>query len=101
MTVPSANNCDTWFAVGLASSFSNITTDTARPLATYIPRSASDGLGCKVFSVQDEDGDTQVAVQMPLDVNDQIKSFTHKREQILVFQYNGKFHAIDNVRLTL
>jgi hypothetical protein len=100
MTIPSADECDTWFAVGLASSFSNITTDTARPLAKYIPRSASDGLGCKVFAVQDEDGDTQVAVEMSLEVNDQIESFKHKHEQILVFQYNGKFHAIDNVRLT-
>jgi hypothetical protein len=101
MTIPSAEECNTWLAVGPASSFSNITTDTARPLAKYIPRSASDGIGCKVFAIQDEDGDTQVAVEMPLDVNDQIKSFKHKREQILVFQYNGKFHAMDNVRLTL
>lgn len=88
-----------WHFVGQASAFPNVTSDKASALdELYLcgsargPEPDSSATGCKVFFVSDEkDSDAT-----PVDLNDPIKALELKN-QVLIFQYNGKFHAIDHV----
>ncbi|KAK7215674.1 hypothetical protein V2G26_003677 [Clonostachys chloroleuca] len=87
-----------WHFVGQASAFPNVTSDKASALdELYLcgsargPEPDSSATGCKVFFVSDEkDSDAT-----PVDLNDPIKALELKN-QVLIFQYNGKFHAIDH-----
>jgi hypothetical protein len=89
---------DAWFSVGLASSYLNVTASDDVNLAEH--RSCSkDGIakpGCKVFLVPEADG-SKAVVELSHDPKDQLDASLRKGEQVLVFQYNDKFHAIDNV----
>lgn len=89
---------DAWFSVGLASSFPNITESESVILSKELP---CDGeairRGCRVFATTHAGGETSKAVQISDDPKDQVDASLRRGEQVLVFQYRGKFHAIDNV----
>lgn len=98
---------DGWFSAGLASSFPNITDSSEKYFKLAWPQpctpsSSSDANtkvpGCKVFhpkpagtspgataTVEEVDMDTAVGEDAWL-----------MREQVLVFQYKGTFHAVDH-----
>lgn len=89
-----------WFSVGLASSYPNITEAKAVALAELTP-CGGDGksmAGGRVFLSPDVDGGSREATQLSDDPQAHSDASLRKGEQVLVFQYNGKFHAIDNVR---
>ncbi|VUC33964.1 unnamed protein product [Clonostachys rosea] len=91
-----------WHFVGQASAFPNVTSDKASSLTETYPcgggresEQDSSATGCKVFFVSDEkDSDAT-----PVDLNDPIKAVELKN-QVLIFQYNGKFHAVDHSALS-
>lgn len=96
-----------WTFVGLASSFPNVDSADVESLAEK--RSCADSssaAGCRVFRIPrptaglggaglnlNEDDVEEIA---PEDAGSAayVKSM---RDQVLVFQYKGKFHAVDNV----
>ncbi|KAF2114575.1 hypothetical protein BDV96DRAFT_494919 [Lophiotrema nucula] len=83
-----------WFSVGLASSFLDIIGAEATALAKYHTESGTQQVGCKVFHLQSED--SRGAVQLSQNPENQLDASLSKGQQVLVFRYNGKFHAIDN-----
>jgi hypothetical protein len=102
MTLPfpsSSQRGDTWFAVGLTTSFPNITKSGSVTLSDHQPCSGDDPPtpGCKVFFAPDTSDDNKVVTQLSNDAKDQVNASLRRGEQVLVFQYEGKFHAIDNV----
>jgi hypothetical protein len=77
-----------WFSVGQTSTFPNLgADDTASDLR----------LSCKAFHVPPSDSSksTEVSCRPTEDTQDTTSSSL--QEQVLVFQYKGKFHAIDHV----
>ena len=84
-----------WFSVGLASSFRDNTGTEATALANRNAGSETQLVGCKVFRPSIEASDS--AVQLSQNPDDQLDASLGKGQQVLVFKYKGKFHAIDNV----
>lgn len=84
-----------WFRVGLASSFPNITSEDEDNIAhTRLCGNSTDTApGCKVFYVPKEDSSR--ANQVTLDDSGTPSEPGSLRDQVLVFQYKGKFHAIN------
>ncbi|KAI1436602.1 hypothetical protein GGR50DRAFT_197296 [Xylaria sp. CBS 124048] len=85
---------DAWFFAGLTSSFPNLTESGADILHEPRPCGNRDLVpGCKVFRAPS--GDTSQAEQIEGDA-----MIAHNgaslQDQILIFQYKGKIHAIDN-----
>jgi hypothetical protein len=83
-----------WFCAGSASSYPEID-DTDRVgaqrkcLDKYTP-------GCRIFHVPREDSSKAVEVAID-DWND--PAYGDPKDQVMVFKYNGKFVAINHVRL--
>ena len=96
----SSQRGDEWFSVGLASSFPNIKGSTGVTLSEQQLCGNDNTLkeGCRVFLAPDLAGDSKEATQMSSNPKDQVNVSLRRGEQVLVFQYQGKFHAIDNVR---
>ncbi|KAH8900646.1 hypothetical protein GQ53DRAFT_757630 [Thozetella sp. PMI_491] len=91
--VPSRPN-DEWFFVGPASSFPDITNSAEKWFKLIWPQSCANGSevpGCKVFHPQDG----AEAREVPIDSAPGEDAWL-MREQVLVFQYQGKFHAVDH-----
>lgn len=87
-----------WFCAGLASSFVDMTSDDTGPLADARPcHNGHDAVkaGCKVFHVPKDD--SSAATEVPLDKSGGPPEVGGLRDQVLVFQYKGKFHAINHV----
>ncbi|KAI5920806.1 hypothetical protein F4810DRAFT_713173 [Camillea tinctor] len=87
---------DAWFSVGLTSSFPNIAESGSVTL--HEPQLCGQGAstpGCKVFHVPSTDSTHahQIEADAVLSQNG-----TALQDQVLVFQYRGKFHAVDNKR---
>lgn len=92
-----------WFSVGLASSFpdvglsidgkENVSENEVRLCGGHGPNATP---GCKVFQVPKDDPSQRTEVILPVDEGAQDLT-----DQVLVFQYRGKFHAIDHVRCDL
>ncbi|KAI0025322.1 hypothetical protein F4780DRAFT_322649 [Xylariomycetidae sp. FL0641] len=86
---------DAWFCVGPISSFPDITDSGAESLYEPKPcqREDSSAPGCKVFHVPPKDS----SQAQQIEGEDMI---THDgaalQDQVLVFRYKGKVHAIDN-----
>lgn len=87
-----------WFRVGLASSFPNITSEDEDNIAhTRLCGNSTDTApGCKVFYVPKED--SSLANQVTLDDSGTPSEPGSLRDQVLVFQYKRKFHAINQAR---
>ncbi|KAI0882740.1 uncharacterized protein GGS22DRAFT_168611 [Annulohypoxylon maeteangense] len=84
---------DAWFCVGLVSSFPDITNSNNASLSEQRSCTGQDSVpGCKVFHVPATD--SSQAHQIEGD------SMFHEegdlRDQVLVFKYNGKLHAVNN-----
>ena len=93
---------DLWFSVGLASSFPDLTDSGSVVLADEIAACSKSALqaqhGCKVFIAPDKGDRSGEVIQLSDDPKEQLNSSLRKGDQVLVFRYKGKFHAIDNVR---
>jgi hypothetical protein len=87
---------DAWFLAGLLSSFPNLTESGTAVLCE--PRASDNGdsvLGCKVFHVPSTESTQAKQIE-----GDEMTSYNGValRDQVLVFQYKDKVHAVDNVR---
>ncbi|ORY67571.1 uncharacterized protein BCR38DRAFT_427503 [Pseudomassariella vexata] len=82
-----------WFSVGLASSFPDITESGSTAISQRLPCKSSSVPGCKVFRVSRNDSSS--ATEVPLD-DVQDPELGGLKDQVLVFQYKGKFHAVNN-----
>ena len=89
-----------WFSVGMASSFPDLGLDDGDLL---MPRPCSDGLkpGCKVFYSPTTDSSQRSQLSVADDAFLATEKGKDLKDQVLVFQYRGKFHAIDHVSLSL
>lgn len=85
-----------WFSVGLASSFPESGFDDDN-LAKY--RACNEELrpGCKVFQVPRDDSSQRAEVLIGQDGNLEASDMKGLKDQVLVFKYRGKFHAVDHV----
>jgi nitrite reductase/ring-hydroxylating ferredoxin subunit len=79
-----------WFSVGVASSFLDVGLDESEP--RLCGNHSDNAQGCKVFHVPKTDSSQRTEVEISAD--DLTLDLT---DQVLVFQYRGKFHAIDHV----
>lgn len=87
-----------WFSVGLTSSYPDIGQDPEddRNLAHPRPCKLGQKPGCKAFYAPTGEGTgTEVAVGQEA-LEDTVAGDDLK-DQVLVFQYKGKIHAIDHV----
>jgi hypothetical protein len=82
-----------WFSAGLATSFPNITTSSST-LSDLLPCKDSSFIpGCKVFQVPSNDSSRAIETNL----EDMDAGSTNLKEQVVVFQFRGQFHAIDHV----
>lgn len=90
-----------WFCAGPTSSFYDMTSEDAGQLAGTQPhpcqgdQTTDAGTACKVFHVPKED--SSKATEVALNNMDAAPELGGLRDQVLVFQYKGKFHAINHV----
>lgn len=82
---------DAWFFAGLASSYPDITTSDGSPLFSRVRCGGLHVPACKVFHVPLVDSSNA----LELDLDD--AASVGLDNQVLIFQYQGKFHAIDHV----
>ncbi|KIV99374.1 uncharacterized protein PV09_08919 [Verruconis gallopava] len=97
--IASTDRAAAWFSVGLASSFVNITDPGCGALSGQSVVRTEGGppkSGCKVFLAPDANDTSGQAVQLPDNPDEQLNASLRKGDQVLVFQYRGKFHAVDN-----
>ncbi|EMT69960.1 hypothetical protein FOC4_g10008400 [Fusarium odoratissimum] len=80
-----------WTFVGRTSSFPDVD-DDAGNLAKHRLCNAKSTPGCKAFHIPQEDASSSKEVPVGDD-----SSWESLVDQVLVFQYKGKFHAIDHV----
>ncbi|KAL5906779.1 hypothetical protein ACKVV1_011182 [Pyricularia oryzae] len=95
-----------WFFAGLASSFPNIDNSHDGALAEKdIPAPCEAAVGsttasipaCKVFRVPLPEGPRGNAEAEVVPLTEAAEEGADLRNQVLVFQYRGKFHAVDHV----
>ncbi|KAI0206188.1 hypothetical protein F4808DRAFT_110056 [Astrocystis sublimbata] len=100
MTAPSvsflasARKADGWFFAGLASTFPDYTQSGGDALNEQRLCENGEPLpGCKVFQVPLDDASRAEQIE-----GDEMVSYsgTALKDQVLIFQYRGKIHAIDN-----
>ena len=88
---------DAWFCVGLASSFADLGADD-NPVGELRFCGSGPAQGCKVFHVPTTDSSQAVELSAGdgagTDFSD---TGADLQNQVLVFQYRGKFHAVDHV----
>lgn len=86
---------DGWFSVGLASSFPDIGADEVDgDLSQPRPCSTNQKPGCKVFHVPVTNSAERSEVPL---IDGEVSDEQDLKDQVLVFRYRGKFHAIDHV----
>lgn len=88
---------DAWFTVGLAASFPDITSEDNLQIRDRRPCNKEDNTstGCKVFHVPRDD--SSKAAEVTLDESGPPAESSGLKDQVLVFQYKGKFHAVNHV----
>ncbi|KAK7962104.1 uncharacterized protein PG986_002929 [Apiospora aurea] len=86
---------DPWNFVGLASSFPNLDLD-GKAVSERRPCNpeGSKAPGCKVYRVPRASNTPGVTEASEVDAG--VPDTTTLKDQVLVFQYKGKFHAVDN-----
>ncbi|KAM0263893.1 hypothetical protein ACHAQJ_000928 [Trichoderma viride] len=84
-----------WFSVGFTSSFPDLGFDDEN-LAKYRTCSADLKPGCKVFQVPRDDSLQRAELIIEEDGALKRSDMKGLKDQVLVFQYKGKFHAIDH-----
>ncbi|KAL2751831.1 hypothetical protein ACRALDRAFT_2142190 [Sodiomyces alcalophilus JCM 7366] len=93
-TAPSRAEAE-WFPVGLASSFPDLGSDDGNLAKPRICEGAATP-GCKVFHVPRTDSSQRTEVPVTADSFETREGRRGLKDQVLVFQYKGKFHAIDH-----
>ncbi len=95
-----------WFPAGLASSYPDIDPSTDPDNLTAISDARPCGAdkntsvpGCKVFSVPN--GDVTSASEVPISEGGDGDGRPGLKDQVMVFRYRGRFHAVDHVSSTL
>lgn len=102
-----ASRSAAWFHVGPASSFPNIdpevdSADLSQPRPSKCDSGPPRIPGCKVFNISREDGSRgrEVTVQSgALEWDEDGEDKEDLKDQVLVFRYRDKLHAVDHVRL--
>ncbi|KAF7557260.1 hypothetical protein G7Z17_g826 [Cylindrodendrum hubeiense] len=84
-----------WFSVGLTSSFPDLG-DEDGSLSEPRTCNAEVKPGCKVFHVPATDSSESTEVLLTDDPLDPADMVGVSKSQVLVFQYKGKFHAVDH-----
>ncbi|KAL5329336.1 hypothetical protein ACEPPN_002847 [Leptodophora sp. 'Broadleaf-Isolate-01'] len=84
---------DTWFPAGLSTSYPNISTSGSTTLSDRLPCQETVAPGCKVFHVPSNDS-TQAVEINPENVTEGVPA--DLKDQVVVFQYQGEFHAVDH-----
>ncbi|KAK1237155.1 hypothetical protein MKX07_006034 [Trichoderma sp. CBMAI-0711] len=85
-----------WFPVGLASTFPDLGYDEEN-LAKYRACGGPElKPGCKVFQVPRDDSLQRAEIEIREDGTLQRLEMRGLKDQVLVFQYKGKFHAVDH-----
>lgn len=91
---PPSRKGDAWFNVGLVSSFPDITNSSSTSLSELRSCAGQDSApGCKVFHVPATDSSQAHQVEDDSIFHDE----GDFKDQVLVFKYNGKVHAVNNV----
>lgn len=91
-----SRTANSWFSAGLVSSFPNITTSGSSSLSDLLPCKDNSFIpGCKVFQVPIDDSSKAFEVNL-----DEIAVSTDLKGQVVVFQFQGQFHAVDHVSHT-
>lgn len=89
---------DAWFSVGLAASFPDITGPSHGTVSDLRFCGQDLAPGCKVFQVPRDDSSQATEVADPDGAGEAVSPTAKDlRDQVLVFQYRGKFHAVNNV----
>lgn len=92
-----ARGGDAWFPAGLASSFPDVTAEDSGNLAEPRPCGAAaqtGAAGCRVFHVPRRDGSGAAEVELGQLEPPEAGGL---KDQVLVFRYRGKFHAVNHV----
>lgn len=87
-----------WFSAGLASSFPDVGVDPLDQQSLAQVRLCSGGQkpGCKAFYAPRENT-TRTEVEVGDEALGDAVAGTGLKDQVLVFRFKGKFHAIDHV----
>lgn len=87
-----------WYFAGLSSTFPDAGLDDSSLSqirlcgGRYVP-------SCKAFRISEGDNNLIPKQLIQVELDKSFSDDTNLKGQILVFQYKGKFHAIDHVRL--
>lgn len=85
-----------WYAVGLTSSFPDVASqDTS--LSEFSLCDASRKPGCRVFEIPKEHGAHVTEIAFVEGNSENHFEGGELKDQVLVFQYKGKYHAVDHV----
>ncbi|KAI1160535.1 hypothetical protein F5B18DRAFT_654534 [Nemania serpens] len=96
--VAPSRNGDAWFFAGHTSSFPNLTEPGADILCEPRPcRNGESVPGCKVFHIPSSD--ISQAYEVDGESMLSLDEATSK-DQVLIFQYKGKIHAVDNAEMS-
>lgn len=100
MVTAAAPQGDEWFFAGLASSFPNITDSSEKYFKLAWPQNCASSAsssdvaktpGCKVFHPKTPSTAEEIDIDAAVGEDAWLM-----REQVLVFQYKGTFHAVDH-----
>jgi hypothetical protein len=89
---------DSWVSVGWGSSYPNITTSTSLSGTFPCARSSTYVDGCRAFLIPHSTVSSLPSAAVEVRLEDAATQVSGGgQDQILVFQFHGKFHAIHNV----
>lgn len=91
-----------WFSVGLACSFPDLGSDDGN-LSDLRFCNTDLKPGCKVFHVPKATGSVQQSTEVDIspDAFESAEVEGDLKDQVMVFRFKGKFHAIDHVSWTV
>lgn len=85
-----------WYSVGHISTFPDIGFDEEDFSQSRLCNNTLKP-GCKVFQLVSQEGDANTKSMVPIEALDSGEINKNFNDQVLVFQYRGKIHAIDHV----
>ncbi|KAI9902563.1 hypothetical protein N3K66_001915 [Trichothecium roseum] len=84
-----------WYAVGLTSSFPDVASQNTS-LSEFSLCDASRKPGCRVFEIPKEHGAQVTEIAFVEGNSENHFEGGELKDQVLVFQYKGKYHAVDH-----
>lgn len=91
----------TWMSVGPLSAFPDIASEDERNLIQTRLCDSTARPGCKIFHIPKETPTQGTEVEVPLDIIEFPSHGVELTDQVLLFKYNGKMHAVDHVRSSI